>query len=561
MRTHRIQNLDRTILRFCEHDFRLLHDLLKHVARGSLYRHVGKLVDAGFLERRGRAYRTTEHGKRRLVELASQIDWNIWDQIYPPIQYVPSSAHRAAIELATAAVVVRQAGHSQNDHHPAFVLMGPTLAWKTSGAKFLCHLVGAAPAETIINLATETQRSLLVRRDGTGALTFKRNLLGARVIVFDDVLEADASLRPTIHHFLNGRKVVPVENTLIRIMPVSLVTLNPKLNKATLEGQTSFSTAQLRRMVVTNLANVALPDLANLGHIALEAAMKHGPLPLPPLTANAETWRAQIVSLVREILVPEVWPRVDTEMILTMVTGMTAFIPDPERAIQQTVVDFAITAETLGWTRPGWIEVVSSFSLHVPPRTCRRRDSEIHDSSPAEDIIILRRSAMDGYKESALPPFTISDENKARMIAIGVKEGVPFDHGLGIVLDYYLSLERTDLDLNDLHSILELSKDLKRRSLSAKELKNVLQVLKAIEAEEMSSDEFSAAWDLVSQLKKTGLSPDMEQCEPVLSLATRLLESEIPLSEVDQWLMDRTGSSPRRVDGREPGVADGDAEG
>jgi hypothetical protein len=312
--------------------------------------------------------------------------------------------------------------------------------------------------------------------------------------------------------------------------------------------------------VVINLTSVALPDLANLGHRALEAAAKQGPLPLPPPTANAKTWRSHIVGLVREILVPQVWSRVDTEMILVMVTGMTAFLPDPERAIQQTVYDFAITAETLGWTCPGWIDVVSRFSLHAPPSTRRQRDRENDESTSPEDIIILRRSAMDSYKESALPPFTISDENKARMIAIGVKEGVPFDHGLGIALDHYLSLEREGFDLDDLHSALELGKDLKRRSITAKELKAVLGVLKGLEAEEMSVDEFSAACDLVSQLKKTGVPPDMEQCEPVLSLATRLLESKIPLSEIDRWLMDRSGSSPRRVDGREPGVADGNAE-
>jgi len=28
----RIQNIDPTILRYCEHDFMTLHDLLKHVA-------------------------------------------------------------------------------------------------------------------------------------------------------------------------------------------------------------------------------------------------------------------------------------------------------------------------------------------------------------------------------------------------------------------------------------------------------------------------------------------------------------------------------------------------
>jgi len=557
MRAHRIQDLDRTILRYCEHDFMLMHDLLKHVPRTNVYRHIEKLKSAGLLAKRGRTYWTTEQGKRRLAELTSRMDWNVWDRIYPPMQYVPTPQHRAGIELTTAAVAARQADNSKDDHHPAIVLMGPTLAWKSSEAIFQCHLLGVAPAQTIIDLTTETGRSLLVRRGGKGTQTFRRDLLDGLLIVFDDVLEAESSVRSTIHHFLSGRKIVPVDNALLRIAPVSLITLNPRPNKATLEEQTSFSTAQLRRQVVINLGNVALPDLSNLGHLALEAAIKHGPLPLPPPTANAEAWRPQIVGLVREILVPQVLPRVDTEMILTMVTGMTAFIPDSEAAIRQTVHDFGITAESIHWTCQDWNEVVSRFSLHVPPSTRRRKDPETLDSSPAEDIIILRRSAMDGYKESALPPFTLSDENKARMIAIGVKEGVPFDHGVGIVLDHYLSLEREGFDLDALHSALELGKDLKRRSITAKEIKIVLGVLKGLEAEEMSLDEFSTACTVVSLLKEAGVSPDMEHCESAVNLAARLLASDIPLGEIEQWLMARTGSSPHRVAGRKPELSEG----
>jgi DNA-binding PadR family transcriptional regulator len=559
MRTHRIQNLDRTILRYCEHDFMLMHDLLSSVARGTLYRHIGNLVSAGWLAKRGRTYRTTEQGKRRLAELTSCMDWSVWDRIYPPMQQVPTPQHRAAIELTTAAVAVRQSDNSKDDHHPAIVLMGPTLAWKTSEAIFQCHLLGVAPAETIIDLTTETGRSLLVRRDGTGALTSKRNLLDGPLIVFDDLLEAEASLRPTIHHFISGRKVIPIDNTLLRIAPVPLITLNPKPNKATLEEQTSFSTAQLRRQVVINLGNVALPDLSNLGHLALEAAMKQGPLPLPPLTGNAETWRAQIVGLVREILVPQIWPRVDTEMILTMVTGMMAFISDPERAIQQTVYDFAITAETLGWTCAGWIEVVGRFSLHASPVTRRHREPEFEESAPEEDRIILWRNAMDSYKESALPPFTISDENKARMIAIGVMEGVPVDHGLGIVLDYYLSREREGMDLHALHSVLELGKDLKRRSIPAKEFKVVMGVLKTLAAEGISLDELSTACTVVSLLKAAGVS-DVEHCESAISMAARLLASKIPVIELEQWLMTRAGSSSKRVAGRTSASSDGRPE-
>ena len=559
MRTHRIQDLDRTILRYCEHDVLPLHDLLKHVARGSLYRHVGSLLNAGLLEKRGHAYRTTEQGKRRLEELVCHMDWNIWNQIYPPMQYVPTLQHRSVLELATAAVVARQADNSKNDHHPAFVLMGPTLAWKTSGARFQCHLLGVAPVEAIIDLTTETGRSLLGRRDGKGQLAFKRNLLDGRLIVLDDILEAEASLRPAIHHLLSGSKIVPMENAFLRIGPVSFITLNPRAG-GTLEEQTTFSRAQLRRLVLTDLTRVALPDLANLGHRALEAAAKQGPLPLPLLTINAETWRSKIVGLVRETLLPEVWPRVDTEMILTMVTGMMAFIPDPERAIRQTVFDFAITAETLGWTCPGWSEAASRFSLHAPLSTRRCNEPESHKISLAEDLIILWRSAMDGYKESALPPFTISDENKARMIAIGVKEGVPFDHGLGIVLDYYLSLERAGLDLDALHSVLELGKDLKRRSIPAKEIKVVLGVLKGLEAENMNLDEFETAWTVVSLLKEAGMPPDLEHCESAVGLAARLLASAIPLSEIEQWLMARTQASPKREAGRNPAWSDGTAE-
>lgn len=64
MRAHRIRDLDRVIMHHCKGDFVPLHDLLTRMPRGSVYRHVSNLLSAGLLERRGRAYRTTEQGKR-----------------------------------------------------------------------------------------------------------------------------------------------------------------------------------------------------------------------------------------------------------------------------------------------------------------------------------------------------------------------------------------------------------------------------------------------------------------------------------------------------------------
>jgi hypothetical protein len=119
--------------------------------------------------------------------------------------------------------------------------------------------------------------------------------------------------------------------------------------------------------------------------------------------------------------------------------------------------------------------------------------------------------------------------------------------GLGIVLDYYLSLEREGMDLHVLHSVIELGKDLKRRSLTAKEVKVVLQVLKGLEADGMSLDKLMTAFELVSQLRERGVPPDIEHCESAVSLAVRLLASDIPLSEIEQWLMTRTRSSSKRL--------------
>ena len=454
------------------------------------------------------------------------------------MRYVPTPQYRAALELTTAAVVARKAG-LREDHHPGVVLMGPTLAWKTSAAKFQCLLLGLAPAETIIDLTTESGRSLFVRRDGKGTLVFKRDLLDGPLIVFDDLLEAEASLRPTLHPFLGGRTVVPIDNAILRIAPVSLITINPRLKGKTLEEQTTFSTPQLRRLVVTNLANVALPDLASMGHQALEAAAKQGPLRLPAPTVNAETWRSHIVSLVREILLPQVWSRVDTDMIITMVTGMSGFIPDPERAIQQVVFDYAITAETLGYTCLGWIETVSRFSLHAPALVRRHQDPKTPEKSPPEDIIIVRRNAMEGYHESVLPQFVISDVNKARIIAIASQENIPLehaDHALEVILDNWLEQQRNGRNLDDVYSVLELSKDLGERGISVKDVKAAMNFRQVFREGTYTSEEFDAALELLPLLRAHGFVAQDDRMETVLGLAARLLKSSRSLTELDTWL-------------------------
>jgi hypothetical protein len=81
-----------------------------------------------------------------------------------------------------------------------------------------------------------------------------------------------------------------------------------------------------------------------------------------------------------------------------------------------------------------------------------------------------------------------------------------------------------------------------------------------LEADEMSVDEFSTACTVVCLLKEAGLSPDLEHCESAVSLAARLLASNVRVEEIEQWVMTRTGSLPYPAAGRKPALSDGTSE-
>ncbi|OQW36148.1 MAG: hypothetical protein A4E19_00360 [Nitrospira sp. SG-bin1] len=195
--------------------------------------------------------------------------------------------------------------------------------------------------------------------------------------MFDDYLQANDAVRAAVRPFLSGRRTVPYENGVIAVDCVTLLTLNPRA-KSTVEHQTTLTPAQLRRVIICNLDTVAMPDLSLTGHQALEAAGQHGPLTLPGLRTDLQEHRGAVVQGVRDLVRPEMHDRIDTEMLRLLASGMTAFIDDDTRAIQQMLYNVGLTMETLGWARPDWVQAVREFSLvrpqpdprRLPPRRC-----------------------------------------------------------------------------------------------------------------------------------------------------------------------------------------------
>jgi hypothetical protein len=300
------------------------------------------------------------------------------DRIYPPLAAVPTWVHRALLELMMAAAVGRRAALS-DDHLPSFLAMGSTLRWKTALGRFACHLLGVDPSSHLIDLASESGRSVFVRRTQQGHLGSQRHVLTSPLVVMDDILQAEPRGRAALWPFLSGRRQIPYDHGHITIACVTLLTLNPR-RASTLEAQTTFHPALLRRLLIGNLDAVSMPDVALSGHRALQEAADHGPLDLPGPRYDLATHRPAVVAAVRALVRPEHHERVDTEMLLTLSAGMTAFIDDDERAIQQVLYDAGVLFDSLGWTVPEWQTGVSQFALPCatpgPPGAGRAPDED-----------------------------------------------------------------------------------------------------------------------------------------------------------------------------------------
>jgi hypothetical protein len=540
--------VDRTILTHCREDFRPLRPLRPSIPSGTLYRHAGKLVRLGWLRREHALYQATDAGLRQLKEGGTD-RWDRLTEVYPPLAFVPTAVHRAVAELVWAAVVARHY-LGRPDRHPFFAVVGATLRWKTSLGRFLCYSLGLDPADHVVDCGTESGKSLGVRRSGSGTQIFKRELLDAPFLVLDEVLTADPTARATLNLFLSGRRVIPVENEHLTIQPVALLTLNPR-PQDTLEERTGLSAPQIRRGFVVDLDRVPLPDLATTGERALVAAHAHGPLTLGRPAGDCQELHARIVDLTRALLRPEAHARVDVEGVVTLCAGMTAFLPTTVKAIAQVGYDFALLAETLGWTRPGWIETVTAFSQEGAARIHQAAGSSASEPlAPASAPSVAAPTACAVPPTVALqiptrarpavhvPDLALSEALRARLVWFTVETRRSLEEALGQLLDFYLEWRTDDTDtLDQLDTILELARTLTVTEIDATTLHDYLEAQRDLAAHHCGIDDIPDALRLIAWLNKLPGGPwTWEHAQAQVEALGALLAAGISAEDVAAFL-------------------------
>ena len=411
--------------------------------------------------------------------------WDRWDAIYPPIRFVPTAVHRAMVELIFAAIAIRQQA-TRPDRHAVFACAGGTLRWKTSLGLFICIALGLDPAIYLVECGCESGKSLTIRRSNTGSFVFQRDLLQAPFITLDEFLAADQGVRSTLRFFLSGRRVMPCENEQLTISPVPLLTLNPRAG-ATLEGRVGLSSPQIRRTIIANLDAIVMPDLAATGEQALVASRAHGPLAIRAPTVDCRAFLPSIIELVRDVIISEAAERVDVHMVEQLSSGMTAWIPDATAAIAQVGYDLGVVFETLGWTRPGWIETVLQFSLDPKRTACQPAETMLPSSSssvlsvnPGNGTGPAPRLSLQvprPEREPGLPSLALSDALKGKLTWLAEETGRPVEEVIRFLIGFFQRWQEKGADYPVLHTMITLAHALETAAVEVATLGSYLDTL------------------------------------------------------------------------------------
>jgi len=534
--------IDRAILEFCAKDFRRLKDLRAVFPGATLYRRAKRLVKIGWLERQGPLYRSTSTGLRNLSD-NQEGRWDRLEQIYSPLGLIPTEEHRALVELILAAVMVRQ-HPTRRDCHPFFVIFGDTFHWKSTLGIFVCHALGLDPAIHVVDCASESGKSLFIRRTASGDVASERQLVNAPFLVLDEFLAADRAVRSALNPFLTGNLILPFENEQVTVRPVPLLTLNPRL-QPTLEGQLGLSAPLIRRAIIANVNAVVLPDLTLSGGEAVSAAHTQGPIMIKAPTCDCEEHRNVIVDLLKAILKPEAHQRIGIDVVVNLCSGMSAMLADPIEAIAQVVQRIGLLSATVGWVRSGWEATMAQFgrphtsasmsTLPEPPSSLNEGRKVQLEEEETDGMISLHLSP--GRREPGLPSLHLSDELRGTLTWLAVETGRSLEETLTALIQHYLRWRQRPDTIASLHRTVALSQQLNLKRLEPSTLEEYLHARAALSHYGRTLDDVPEALRLIARLARLPEPWDWARADQAIQSVGVLIAAGIMPGDIEALLL------------------------
>jgi hypothetical protein len=325
-----------------------------------------------------------------------------------------------------------------------------------------------------------------------------------------------------------------------------LLTLNIR-DRPTLEEQLGLSAPQIRRGLIANFDAVPMPDLAMMGDHAVLAAQQNPPLRLEAPTVDCAPHQRVIVQTLRQILAPAAQSRVDVEVVMTLCTGMTAFIHDADAAIVQVLYDVGMMAESMKWTNPGWIEAVLHCSLSKSRSAVRqigiatspglvpeeRGPQPVEPPKPPGAIPLH----VPQLRRETTPPLSVSDTLKNRLIWAAVDTGQSLEEFLNTLLDLYLLHRKDSNTITLLMRAVRIADHLKLADVEVVELQDYLAAEGSLRRAGLWMTDVPDALRLIPLLEALPQSWTWKQAQQAMRAVAYIIRHGIEPNHVGEFLV------------------------
>lgn len=451
-----IDPLSFRILEHCKDGFQPITPLInKAASRTKLYNCEKDLCEEGWLQSNGKgAFKTTEQGLQQLRMSIGEAPEGL-SVAYPPLARVPTQQHAAVIELAVASVIARQ-NDLRSDKFPSFLIIGPTLRWKTSLGIFILHMLDLDPDTNIVNVGAEGGKSLWLRKNSQGEISTKRELLNSPLVIFDEAQNAIPEIKRQMRVWSGGRKIVALENEKLAIQATPVLIMNPR-SGTTLEERTGLERPEIRRFFICDLSKIPMPDLAIKGEGIIDAAKTYGPLVVSKPKGDCAKFKNELYEFLSCTISETGRELVDLETLLMLATALTGFL-EPQKAVKRTLYDAFLIYETLGWTLPDWRMRLTTFPDTVPgePKTS--------SSAATETITEEKRIAAFKLLESSANPADLVTK-----LGCLIKEATELGKGYYDLRDMHPNEQATEFpEKESNHTVEELRRKLEEADLRRK---------------------------------------------------------------------------------------------
>ncbi|MBI1743549.1 winged helix-turn-helix transcriptional regulator [Candidatus Acetothermia bacterium] len=338
-----------------------------NVNYSTLRKRLARLRSEGLLTQQDRwgPYKITPAGEARLAEVSlPRLSPMLTDPgLQGLIESLPSGGHRALFRLALSGVVAKKhLWKSFTMGWAYFCIAGKTKRFKSALGAVLCQVLYGTEADFhLYSLQSASEHELLGRRHvqkGGEVKLAQSPIWKVDFIVLDELDKCrDEAVRRMVLFFCDGRSRFPVEGELVENHVTPFITLNHVGDLKEKLGE-----PYLRRGIVLNIDSYEdeLDGIELRAHEIFAKAEKVR-LGLERLSVEragiTKEDRAFLHHLAHDHLNEEGKSLSDTHTLEILVLGRLALLgPKAEvrEAIFETLQDYLICAETVGFTQEGW---------------------------------------------------------------------------------------------------------------------------------------------------------------------------------------------------------------